>query len=118
MITVVITYVISLLLESILIGVASFGIVKKLKLKNYLVFATILSFILIVILTNLWYPAFLAMDLTVTINNKEIADFIGTSNIGMEVMELGTDWFSIISYFIQTIIAYLVGCKIIGKKIS
>jgi|GEM_PF-3701648 len=103
MLIVIAVFLLDLLIISSAIGIAIFTILKD--STNVKRNSILLSFLAFFVLDIIWLPAFKTLDLSITTNNKQIAEFLGSANLSDIVY---FDWTNIFMYVFQAFIAYLV----------
>jgi len=118
MITLILLLLISYSFDIILVGICFAAIKKAFRFNISIIFSLIILMFLFALLENMLLPFVSLLDITFTIHNKEISDFLELKeNISASVL-YSIDYFDFIIWFIQSVVALYVIDKSITKKLS
>jgi hypothetical protein len=104
--------------DVLLVGLSFSAIKKAFRINISIVFSIIILMILFAIIDNMIIPLVNILDLTFTIHNKEIADFLEVSeNIPASAL-YSIDYFDIILWLVESLIALFVIDRKVTKKLN
>lgn len=104
--------------DILLVGLSFSAIKKAFRINISIVFSIVILMILFSIIDNMIIPLVNILDLTFTIHNKEIADFLEVNENIPAAALYSIDYFDIILWFVESIIALFVIDKKVTKKLN
>ena len=118
MVKFILFFIVAYSIDIILVGFAFSAVKKAFRLNISLVFSFLILMILFAVIDNMMIPLVNILDITFTIHNKEIADFLELKeNIPASVL-YSIDYSDFIIWFVESFLALFVIDKKITNKLN